>query len=755
MNLSSVVSSYCKWSYGRSSGLVNCCRKRSVHVEHLLFLAVFVIPAATAAPHTGGSLASLMPMPEKVEVKIGHLPLTRHLQIEWRGFEDELLKRAAKRMVANLNRRTGIDFVRDDSKGAEAIAITVNCVSADPNYLSLNADESYRLEVSTAGALLTANGPAGVLRGFATLVQLVQAGPEGFSLPAVSIADRPRFRWRGVMIDVSRHFMPAKLIEHELDVMEAVKLNVLHLHISDSDSFSIESKLYPGLQERGAIEGRYYTQNEVRDLVAYARDRGIRVVPEFDVPGHVKSWLAGYPELGSGAGPYKPESDYANADAALNPADEKVYQFLDGFFGEMAGLFSDQYFHIGGDEVIGKEWEKNAAIQEFMKKQNLQTKGQLQAYFTRRLNEIVQTHGKIMIGWDEVLDEGVPKSTAVEAWRSSRMTAESVKAGHATIVATPYYLDLLLPAGTHYKNDPMDTNSWGISEQEFSASNKMGGLLTDAFVLHGPIPLTPEQESLVLGGEAAMWTETITPEMLDAGLWPRLAAIAERFWSPKTVKDPDDMYQRLYVIDRLLGVLGTNQYANQKRIVDRLVPQDPGPLGVLTSSVEPIKYLSHWHSMRGGEQPDQNAIADAALPESLIAKQFCEHVHKLLAGNNWDLKAAQQLAVQLSLWRDNDAAFQRAAAEAGNLQVLLPLSADFSALSQVGIDSIEMLKHSHAPSREWIDTERALLAKHQKFADASSGYRQAFSAPQPPNEVLIAILPGIVELAQAAERLKN
>jgi hexosaminidase len=327
------------------------------------------------------------------------------------------------------------------------------------------------------------------------------------------------------------------------------------------------------LQQKGAIDGRFYSQDQVRALIAYARDRGVRIVPEFEMPGHLKSWLIGYPELASGPGPYHLGSDYAGGDAALNPADEHVYQFLDRFIGEMSALFPDHYFHIGGDEVLGQQWAANPGIQQFMKAHSLSGKGELQAYFTRRVNDLVRAHGKIMIGWDEVLDGHAPESVTVEAWRSSRMTAVSVKAGHATIVATPYYLDLLAPAGRHYSNDPLDTNAWGVAEKDYQAADKEGGLLTNGFALQGEIPLTARQQSLVMGGEAEMWTETITPEMLDAGLWPRSAAIAERFWSARNVTDVADMYQRLYSVDRLLAVLGTNQYANQQRMLFRMAPR--------------------------------------------------------------------------------------------------------------------------------------------------------------------------------------
>lgn len=695
---------------------------------------------------------ALMPMPAAVHFEADALPLPHRLRIDFRGYKDELLERAADRFVANLGRRTGIDFVRDDSVNEVPLVITIDCAAADVNYLTTKADERYKLRVSDAGVQLDAPAPTGVLRGLATVLQMVEPGSQGFALRKGQIEDHPRFRWRGIMIDVSRHFMPASLIEHEIDMMELVKLNVLHLHLTDSESFSIESKVYPLLTGKGALDGRFFTQAEVREIVAYARDRGIRVVPEVEMPGHMKSWLQGYPELASGPGPFQLGSDYAGGDAALNPADEQVYKFLDGLIGEIAGLFPDAYFHIGGDEVIGKQWATNEKIQQFMKERGFKSKGELQAYFTKRVNEIVRAHGKTMIGWDEVLDGDAPRAVTVEAWRSSRMMAVSVKAGHETIVAAPYYLDLALPAGRHYANDPEDTNVWGISEEEFKAAGKMGGLLTPAFVLHGEIPLNAEERALVLGGEAQMWSEITTPEMLDAGLWPRCAAIAERYWSQREVKDVEEMYRRLNSIDSLLTALGTNQYANQKRMLDRIAPQDPAPLETLASVVEPIKFLGHWHNMRGGLQPDQNTLADAAQPESLVARRFCGEVNALLKASGGDKELAKRLSNELEKWQANHALLLGSVGPLPNWQPVIETSADLRDLATIGLDALRFVNAKQKPGKEWVDATAKVLEKQQKFAEASARYPDFTRPPaQPGSEVLIAILPGIQELVRAAE----
>ena len=231
------------------------------------------------------------------------------------------------------------------------------------------------------------------MRGLQTFLQLVQTTSAGFAVPAVSIEDSPRFPWRGLMIDVGRHFIPLDVLKRNLDGMAAVKLNVFHWHLSENQGFRIESKKFPKLQGMGS-DGLYYTQDEVRDLIAYARERGIRVVPEFDMPGHATAWFVGYPELASGPGPYQIERKWGVFDPAMDPTREETYKFLDTFIGEMAALFPDQFFHIGGDEVNGKEWDANPKIQAFMRAHGLKDNNDLQAYFNQRVQKIVAKHGK-------------------------------------------------------------------------------------------------------------------------------------------------------------------------------------------------------------------------------------------------------------------------------------------------------------------------------------------------------------------------
>src|SRR5262249_47529785 len=286
--------------------------------------------------------------------------------------------------------------------GNSKATLTVNVERAAKEVPELGEDESYLLAVDASGAKLTSPTTLGAMHGLQTFLQLVEVGPTGFAVPAITIKDQPRFPWRGMLIDVSRHFIPLDTLKRNLDPMGAVKMNMLHWHLSDDQGFRVESKTFPKLHELGS-DGLYYTQDQVRDLIAYAADRGIRVVPEFDMPGHSTSWFVGYPELASAPGPYTIERKWGIFDPAIDPTREENYHFLDKFIGEMAKLFPDQYFHIGGDEVNGKQWSTNPKIKEFIRAHGMKDNEDLQAHFNTRLQKIVGKHGKIMLGWDEIL----------------------------------------------------------------------------------------------------------------------------------------------------------------------------------------------------------------------------------------------------------------------------------------------------------------------------------------------------------------
>lgn len=574
--------------------------------------------------------------------------------------------------------------------------------------------------------------------------------------------DKPRFAWRGLMIDVSRHFMSAAAIRRQLDAMEAVKLNVLHLHLTDNEGFRVESRLYPRLHEMGS-NGLYYTQDEVRELVAYVRDRGIRVVPEVDVPGHTTGWLVGYPELASKPGSFELKPDMTAMHNALDPSKESTYEFLDRLFGEITGLFPDSYFHIGGDEVTGLQWNANPAIQAFMKQQGLKDKHQLQAYFNGRVREILRKHGKTIIGWDEILGDDLPKDVVAQTWRSSKMTARSAITGHPTIVSAGYYLDWMMPSDFHYLIDPLDTAAHGITREQYDQLRKtfVGSFLSEDNVVTGPTPLDDEQAGRILGGEAAMWSELVTEDSLDGRIWPRVAAIAERFWSPRSCRDVDSLYRRLSRLDGELEILDLRHYANRRKMIDLMTAQESTPIQTLADVVEPSKYYSRFFrrmqkallSGSGAIELPLNELSDVVLPESLPARRFHEDIKRLLAGKTPDPALSSGIRTRLTVWARNHAEFQNAAATSFLLVEARGASSELKVLAELGLDAMDAYDAHKPPDRDWLARGRTLIEKHKKEAASSAGTAASFTTPPPPGGLVIAIVPAIEALVDGVAQI--
>ncbi|HET7535933.1 MAG TPA: family 20 glycosylhydrolase, partial [Candidatus Didemnitutus sp.] len=332
---------------------------------------VFVLSIVCTAVTAVAAEQNLMPVPAQRIDGTGRLALTPEFKVVVRGHDDARLRTALLAFLRRTEERTGLTLARTPTgeyvPAATGMAATlvVDCGEAGPAIPKLGDDESYTLDVTTDQATLRAPTVVGLLRGFATVQQLIESDAQGWFLPAVSIRDRPRFPWRGLMIDVCRHWQPMEVIKRNLDAMALVKLNVLHLHLTEDQGFRIESKKFPRLHEMGS-DGHYFTQDEMREIIAYAAARGIRVVPEFDIPGHATSWVVGFPALASAPGPYSIERRWGVFDPVLDPTNPKVYELLEGFLGEMAALFPDEYIHIGGDENNGVQWNANPAIQAYI-----------------------------------------------------------------------------------------------------------------------------------------------------------------------------------------------------------------------------------------------------------------------------------------------------------------------------------------------------------------------------------------------------
>ncbi len=657
-------------------------------------------------------------MPSNVQMGAGKLVIDPSFSVGISGHADPLLQSAVKRFLEDLRRQAGmLPLDMKETDAANAILV-VHAGREAGAVLELGEDESYSLNITSSAVKLDAPTTLGVMHGLQTFLQLVETGPDGFDVPAVSIRDQPRFPWRGLMIDVSRHFIPMEVLKRNLDGMAAVKLNVFHWHLSDNQGFRVESKKFPKLQEMGS-DGLYYTQDEVKDLISYARDRGIRVVPEFDMPGHSTAWFVGYPELASAPGPYSIERRWGVFDPAMDPTSEYNYKFLDKFIGEMAKLFPDKFFHVGGDEVNGKQWDANPKIQEFMHAHGLKSNADLQAYFNTRLQKIVAKHGKTMEGWDEILRPDLPKNIVIQSWRGQASLADAAKQGYRGLLSSGYYLDLGQPASQHYAVDPLGD---------------------------GAADLNSQQKQQILGGEACMWSEYVSPENIDSRIWPRMAAIAERLWSPQSTQDVNAMYQRLAEVSRNLDWLGLTHNSSYFPMLRRIAGSDDiAALRVLADVVEPVKGYT-----RGSTSPVKptsamplNRLIDAARPESTVARHFSDLVDTLVAEqtaagqmstNGTITETRQQIRSFLILWRDNQASLQPLETQSFLLKEVVPVSEALSGLAETGLQALDYLERGERAPDDWKAKQLALLQQ----------------ASQPKAQVLIMVAPAITRLIEAS-----
>lgn len=364
---------------------------RFFSVDSVLWALILLLAAHLAYAQDAGFHNTLMPQPATLTVGSGSLPITAALSLTLNDVKNPLLEDAAAGMLRRLEAETALPLQKNLQ--ATNAAINVKAEDASATRPAFGIDESYTLDSNSSSVRIHAKTIFGAIYAFETLLQLVQPQRDGFVIPAVHISDTPRFPWRGLLLDPGRHFLSVDQILRTLDGMAAVKLNVLHWHLTEDQGFRIESLRYPKLHQLGS-EGQYYTQQQVREIVRYAAARGIRVVPEFDIPGHSTTWFIGYPELASQPGPY--EVMHANKvhDAAMNPTKEETYRFLDNFFSEMTALFPDEFMHIGGDESNGKHWMANPEIVRFMKEHNLPDTQALQAYFNHRVQLLLKKYNR-------------------------------------------------------------------------------------------------------------------------------------------------------------------------------------------------------------------------------------------------------------------------------------------------------------------------------------------------------------------------
>lgn len=649
----------------------------------LIFTLILSAFFAISAQDLQTARRNLMPVPANISWKNGRLPVTKNFTVAVSGKTDERLKSYIFRAMRRLEGRTIFEFSRDLSTDSANASLLIETISTGNAIPKLGDDESYDLEISDRQAKIAAPTTVGAMRGLETFLQLLEGDKDGFYFPAVSINDKPRFTWRGLMIDSARHFQPVEVIKRNLDGMAAVKLNVLHWHLTEDQGFRVETKKLPELHLQGS-DGDFYTQEQIREIIKYAADRGIRVMPEFDMPGHATAWLVSHPEIGSGlpGQTYKIERLPGIFDPTLDPTNEKTYKLLEVFFAEMSALFPDAYMHIGGDENEGKQWNANPNIQAFMKKNNIKDNHALQTYFNKRILKFLQKGGKIMMGWDEIFQPDLPKEVVIHSWRGQKALAEAAKQGFTGVLSNGYYIDLMFPASQHYTVDPLPADT----------------------------TLNAEEQKRILGGEATMWSEWVSPETIDSRIWSRMPAIAERFWSPREVNDVEDMYRRLEIIGTQLEELGLTHRKNQPMMLRRLANnQEISALQTLVSVIEPVKEYRRYQVRPQTMLSPLTGLIDAAQADANGARKF----NKLVSNKNFSADSAK-LKMVFSGWKNDTMILKAQIEKAPALSEAKQLAADLQSLGELGLEIVEMIETGKTSSAEWRDAKLKSLTEIAK-----------------------------------------
>ena len=502
----------------------------------------------------------IIPQPVDLQQSEGTFILTKASTI---GFNNQKSGKIAEMLAATINHSTGFS-IEPQIDNSASIQFNLNETS-----VSQTGKEGYTLVSSPGGVVITANNPAGLFYGAQTLLQLFPKEIESktavsrdWTVPAVKITDYPRFGWRGLMLDVSRNFFTKTEVEDYIEQMAKYKFNTFHWHLSDDNGWRIEIKSLPKLTGVGAwrvprfgqfgqrsapkpgepaTAGGFYTQDDIKEIIRFAQDRYVTIVPEIDIPGHSMSAIAAYPELsctkdintkvnpGSSFSEwYKDGTFKMKIDNTLNPSDEKVYVFLDKVFTEMAALFPNPYIHVGGDECYKGFWTKDAGCQALMQKMKMKTPEELQSYFMKRVEVILKSKGKKLIGWDEILEGGLAPEATVMSWRGTRGGIEAAKMGHDVVMTpTTYaYLD-------YQQGEP-------TIEPPIYSSLRMNKCYS-----FNPVPEGVDAK-YILGGQGNLWTEQIvTLHHAEYMTWPRGWALAEVFWSPEASKNWTNFIKRV------------------------------------------------------------------------------------------------------------------------------------------------------------------------------------------------------------------
>lgn len=663
----------------------------------------------------------LMPWPQKIEMKSGTFTLDKNFKVNIKGQPDTRIFEAATHFLRRLDGRTGLfleqGFVTKENEFPTA-SLQINCTKAGKT--GLYEDESYQLEIQSTGITINATSDLGAIHALETVLQLLQNNESSFYFPMVSITDFPRFTWRGLMIDAARHFQPVDVIKRNLDAMAAVKMNVFHWHLVDDQGWRIEMKKHPRFTEL-ASDGDYYTQEEIKDIVKYADQRGIMVIPEIDVPGHATAILTAYPEIGSKVvnsnanslenktqtstvASYSLERNSGIFTPTLDPSNPRTYELLSEIFDEVCPLFSGRYFHIGGDENEGKDWDANTKIQAFMKKNKLANNHELQTYFTMQLIPMLKKHQKELMGWEEIMTKNMSKEAVIHSWRgpnegllSGQSLVIAAKNGYKTVLSNGYYIDLMQSVTDHYLNDPIAKST----------------------------VLTSEERARILGGEAVMWSELVTPLTIDSRIWPRTAAIAERLWSDAAITDLSSLRKRLKTVSFRLEELGITHLKNKDVILRNISNnQKTEVLEDFSKICEPLKIYTR--NSGGTEYKVYSPLtlfADACTPDAEDAVAFEAAVNQYL--ENKSPENQNRVTDFLKKWIEINSKLIALSSNAPLIQPILPLSKNVSEASQQLLLKIEKKQAVNTAvlsdlieqcnSKKYADVELAVYSSLKKL----------------------------------------
>lgn len=508
-------------------------------MRNIIFVVIYLLLSQVVFAQTAE--INIIPRPNSITRTEGEFTLTTATKIV---ASDKAGKRIAVMLNDLLWRNSGFKLkITKKAQKENAIVLTLGTMP-NPEGYSLTVEPKF---------IRIAGGERGMFYGLQTLMQLIPTdAKEVAKVPAVEITDEPRFPYRGMHLDVSRHFMPIEFVKKYIDLMAQYKFNYFHWHLTDDQGWRIEIKKYPKLTEIGSkrkesvkeknlqpyigdgvpVEG-FYTQKQIKDVVAYARARQITVIPEIELPGHSSAALAAYPELGCKENyEYKVQTTWGIFKEVYCPT-EKTFKFLEDVLTETIALFPDSpYVHIGGDEVLKDHWKESPAVKELMQRENLKDEHEVQSYFIRRMEKFINSKGKKIIGWDEILEGGLAPNATVMSWRGIKGGIEAAKAKH-DVIMTPTdfaYLD------------------YGQGDPAYEPINIGGYLPLEKVYSFDPLPkeLAPDEAKYILGGQGNIWTEYLqTPEQVQYMAFPRMMAIAEDVWSRARDKNFDDFQARL------------------------------------------------------------------------------------------------------------------------------------------------------------------------------------------------------------------